>query len=115
MPFPTILVTFFDGSQRTVSRDTLVLDWQAVPDIGIQSIRFLPDEATQLYGDRFWAYLEGPNAFVVGARKPAQDVGTPGATFETLTELVFTRQGQMTVREPATIPLAATVKRWIYG
>ena len=115
MPFPTILVTFSDGSQRTVSRDTLVTDWQATPDIGLHSIRFLPEEDTQLYGDRFWAYLEGPNTFVVGARKPAQDVGTPSEVPESITEIVFDRQGRWTVREPASIPLAATVKRWVYG
>lgn len=115
MPFPTILVTFSDGSQRTVSHDTLVTDWQATPDVGLHSIRFLPEEATQLYGDRFWAYLEGPNTFIVGARKPAQDVGTSSEVPEAITEIVLDRQGRYTVREALVIPPTATVKRWVYG
>jgi|SRR3990167_2115935 len=110
MPFPVVTVTFLDGSQRTVSRDTLVADWAALPD-GIVSIRFLPDDRTQLYGDRFWAYLEGPNGVVIGARKPAQDVGTPHAVPEHITELTFDRQGRWAARYPATIPPGAVVRR----
>lgn len=115
MPFPTIVIEYADGSQRTVSRDTLAQDWQALAEIGVYSIRFLPEETTQLYGDRFWAYVEGPNAFVVGARKPAQDVGTSSEVPEAITEIVLDRQGRYIVREPIVIPPAATVKRWVYG
>ena len=115
MPFPTIVIEYVDGSQRTVSRDTLAQDWQALAEIGVHAVRFLPDETHQLYGDRFWAYVEGPNAFVVGARKPAQDVETPSEVPETYTEIVLDRQGRYTVRELTAIPPTAIVKRWVYG
>ena len=114
MPFPTVVISYADGSTRTVSRDTLDADWTALLD-QIVSLRFLPEERVQLYGDRFWAYLEGPNAVVIGARKPAQDVGTPNEVPAQITELVFDRQGRWTVREPGVMPAAASVKRWVYG
>lgn len=115
MPFPTIVIEYADGSRRIVSRDALAQEWQALAEIGVHAIRFLPEETTQLYGDRFWAYVEGPNTFVVGARKPAQDVGTTSEVPEAITEIVLDRQGRYTVREPVAIPPTATVKRWVYG
>lgn len=118
MPFPIVVVTLTDGSQRTAARTTVSVDWLAIPD-SVVSIRFLPEEDTQLYGDRFWAYAEGDNAVVFGARKPAQDVGDPPGSNPNevpahLVELVFSRQGQWTVRYPSVIP-ATGVKRWSYG
>src|SRR3990167_8270254 len=110
MPFPTVVISYADGSTRTVSRDTLDADWTALLD-QIVAIRFLPENRVQLYGDRFWAYLEGPNGVVIGARKPAQDVGTPHAVPEHITELTFDRQGRWAARYPATIPPGAVVRR----
>lgn len=125
MALPTVVITFADGSVRSLSPATIadaVTEWGAVPD-GIVRIDFNP-RTTDLRGvdfifsggDRFWAYPEQPNRLVFGWHRPALDVGTLNEVPETFQEVIYNRtSGQVEDREPTSIPISGTVKQWPHG
>lgn len=126
MPLPTVVITYADGSTRTISPtdiSSMVQDWSLSPE-GIVRIDINPGQPNLRGvdfifsgGDRFWVYPEAPNTIVFGWRRPVLDVGTPNEVPEQFQEAVYDRRAQVgfTDREPTSIPLAATVKRWPHG
>ena len=126
MPLPTVVIEYADGSRRTLSPTTIaevVQGWSLSPD-GIVRIDLNPGQLNNRGvdfifsgGDRFWAYPEGQTTIVLGWRRPALDVGTPNEVPEQFQEAVYDRRPNVAwvYREPTSIPLAATVKRWPHG
>lgn len=126
MPLPTIVITYADDSTRTIAPSTisdLVQQWDVTLD-GIVRIDLNPGQPNDRGvdfifsgGDRFWAYAETANTVVLGWRRPALDVGTPNEVPEQFEEAVYDRRTNVgwVDREPTSIPLAVTVKRWPFG
>jgi len=137
MPLPTVLITYSDGSTRTIAPSdisSIVNAWALSPADGIVRIDLNPGQPNLRGvdfifsgGDRFWVYPEGPTTLVLGWRRPALEepfldppantIPNPNHVLEHLQEAVYDRRPNVgfVVREPASIPLAATVKSWPHG